>query len=120
MIEPPGWIQELDVLKLQQDKEHRLRDFRYHALPNLSSAQLFFIYYALDNCESGDSVYGEHLGHLLPAPYRVNVALRHVLEFWDAFQCPDGAAMARLPLVAACSVVRQDVWHRGLEADDDW
>ncbi|KAL1468908.1 hypothetical protein MTO96_041173, partial [Rhipicephalus appendiculatus] len=84
------------------------RDFRYRALPNLSSAQLFFIYYALDNCESGDAVYAGHLGHILPAPYRVNVAVRHVPDFWDAFQCPDGSIMAQLPLMAACSAVRQD------------
>ncbi|KAH6943527.1 hypothetical protein HPB50_023165 [Hyalomma asiaticum] len=93
------------------------RDFRYRALSNLSSAQLFFIYYALDNCESGDVVYAGHLGHMLPASYRVNVAVRHVLEFWDAFQCPEGSAMTQLTLAAACSVVRQDAWYRSLQVD---
>ncbi|KAK8772593.1 hypothetical protein V5799_024163, partial [Amblyomma americanum] len=103
---------------LPSDSQQR-GDFRYQDLPELSSTQLFFIYYALDNCESGDVVYAEQLGHRLPAAYRVNVALRHVLEFWDAFECPDGSAMARLPMAATCSVVEEDVWHRGLEPGND-
>ncbi|XP_077548515.1 uncharacterized protein LOC144161789 [Haemaphysalis longicornis] len=104
----------------------RVDDFRYTKLPDLTPEQLFFIYYAIDNCESGDVVYEEQLGHRLPAPYRVNVPLRHVAEFGDAFHCSAGSPMGQMPQYALCSVVRQDVWHRGLESslededDDQW
>ncbi|XP_077550456.1 uncharacterized protein LOC144163370 [Haemaphysalis longicornis] len=112
--------------KLLHVEELRDRDFRYARFPELTSEQLFFIYYAIDNCESGDVVYGEQLDHRLPAPYRVNVPLRHMVEFGDAFHCAAGSPMGRLPPYALCSVVRQDVWHRGLESsrededDDQW
>lgn len=72
------------------------QDFRFKRLPNVSADQLFFIYYALDNCESGDVVYKEHQGEWLPAEYRVNVPLRHVVEFPGLFQCSSDSHMARL------------------------
>ncbi|KAH8028487.1 hypothetical protein HPB51_017447 [Rhipicephalus microplus] len=69
-------------------------DYRFQDLPNVSSDALFFIYYALDNCESADTVYAEHRGHWLPAHYRVNAALRHVDEFAREFGCTPATDMA--------------------------
>ncbi|XP_049276407.1 uncharacterized protein LOC125760401 [Rhipicephalus sanguineus] len=69
-------------------------DYRFQDLPNVSSDALFFIYYALDNCESADTVYAEHRGQWLPAHYRVNAALRHVDEFAHEFGCAPATDMA--------------------------
>ncbi|KAH9371824.1 hypothetical protein HPB48_021608 [Haemaphysalis longicornis] len=68
-------------------------DFRFARLPSLSADQLFFVYYALDNCEAADRVYQEHRGHRLlcalprqrsppkhcriPGHIRVRAGLRH-------------------------------------------
>ncbi|XP_065309646.1 treacle protein-like [Dermacentor albipictus] len=80
-------------------------DFRLQDLPDTSSDALFFIYYALDNCESADTVYAEHRGHWLPAHYRVNAALRHVDEFAHAFGCAPAADMA--PRAVTCNVLKR-------------
>ncbi|KAL3238821.1 hypothetical protein MRX96_021851 [Rhipicephalus microplus] len=62
-------------------------DYRLPGLPDVSSDQLFFIYFALDNCHSEDAV--RH-GRLTPAAVdelRVGAPLKYVAEFSDAFQC---------------------------------
>ncbi|XP_049527447.1 uncharacterized protein LOC119458884 [Dermacentor silvarum] len=80
-------------------------DFRFKDLPNMTSDALFFLYYALDNCESADSVYAEHRGHWLPAHYRVNAALRHVDEFAREFGCAPTTGMA--PKTLTCNVLKR-------------
>ncbi|KAK8787722.1 hypothetical protein V5799_022498 [Amblyomma americanum] len=69
-------------------------DFRFQDLPDFNSGALFFLYYALDNCESADPVYEEHLGSWMPAHYRVNAALRHVPNFASEFNCTGAQPMA--------------------------
>ncbi|KAH8037620.1 hypothetical protein HPB51_015054 [Rhipicephalus microplus] len=62
-------------------------DYRLPGLPDVSSDQLFFIYFALDNCHSEDAV--RH-GRLTPAAVdelRVSAPLKYLAEFSDAFQC---------------------------------
>ncbi|XP_065297361.1 uncharacterized protein [Dermacentor albipictus] len=88
-------------------------DFRFAQLPELSVDQLFFVYYALDNCEAADKVYQEHRGHWLPAHYRVNVPLRNVVEFAELFRCPADADMVRVSFVPRCAVVAVDRWDHG-------
>ncbi|XP_049517181.1 uncharacterized protein LOC125942948 [Dermacentor silvarum] len=85
-------------------------DFRFSQLPDLSVDQLFFVYYALDNCEAADRVYQEHRGHWLPAHYRVNVPLRNVVEFAELFKCPPDSDMVRVSFVPRCTVVAVDRW----------
>ncbi|KAH7961792.1 hypothetical protein HPB52_012155 [Rhipicephalus sanguineus] len=85
-------------------------DFRLAQLPGLSVDQLFFIYYALDNCEAADLVYQEQRGHWLPAHYRVNVPLRNVVEFAEIFNCPPDSDMVRVSFVPRCTVVTVDRW----------
>ncbi|XP_077553522.1 neprilysin-1-like [Haemaphysalis longicornis] len=87
------------------------RDFRYERLPDLSSDALFFVYYALDNCESSDVVYKEHAGHWLPADYRVNLPLRHLVEFASLFNCSADTDMGRIRARHACAVVTPDTWN---------
>ncbi|KAK8773871.1 hypothetical protein V5799_011596 [Amblyomma americanum] len=68
-------------------------DFRYRRLPSLSVEALFFVYYALDNCETSDPVYkGDQR---LPAEHRVNLPLRHLAEFAPLFNCSADAVMGR-------------------------
>ncbi|KAK8765920.1 hypothetical protein V5799_007297 [Amblyomma americanum] len=81
-------------------------DFRFKDLPEFSSDALFFLYYALDNCESADTVYAEHQGTWMPAHYRVNAALRHVKEFAEPFSCSDGDQMALSAQM--CHVLKKD------------
>ncbi|KAK8781329.1 hypothetical protein V5799_017330 [Amblyomma americanum] len=81
-------------------------DFRFKDLPEFSSDALFFLYYALDNCESADTVYAEHRGTWMPAHYRVNAALRHVKEFAEPFSCSDGDQMALSAQM--CHVLKKD------------
>ncbi|XP_077523504.1 neprilysin-2-like [Amblyomma americanum] len=81
-------------------------DFRFKDLPEFSSDALFFLYYALDNCESADTVYAEHRGTWMPARYRVNAALRHVKEFAEPFECRDGDQMALSAQM--CHVLKKD------------
>ncbi|EEC18980.1 endothelin-converting enzyme, putative [Ixodes scapularis] len=76
-------------------------DFRFKNLPELSAEQLFFVYYALDNCESTDAVYDAKLENALPARYRVNLPLRQLDEFFLAFQCSDPSNPTQ-PRAAAC------------------
>nr|XP_050030008.2 membrane metallo-endopeptidase-like 1 [Dermacentor andersoni] len=66
-------------------------DLRFKDLPDVTAQQLFFIYFALDNCESADPAY--HSGGL-SAKQRVNVPLRHLGRFAAAFKCRRGAPMA--------------------------
>ncbi|XP_065310243.1 serine/arginine repetitive matrix protein 2-like [Dermacentor albipictus] len=66
-------------------------DLRFKDLPDVTAQQLFFIYFALDNCESADPAY--HSGGL-SAKQRVNVPLKHLGRFAAAFQCQRGAPMA--------------------------
>ncbi|KAH7972882.1 hypothetical protein HPB52_018437 [Rhipicephalus sanguineus] len=91
----------------------RVGNTRYAKLPNVSPERLFLMYYALDNCESSDAVHVEHGGHLLPAAYRVNLPLRHLVEFAHVFGCsPDSEGMVRFPLGrrSSCAVVLPDSW----------
>ncbi|KAH7937282.1 hypothetical protein HPB49_010013 [Dermacentor silvarum] len=85
-------------------------DFRYQRLPGLSAEALFFVYYALDNCENSDLVYKEHQGHWLPAEYRVNLPLRHLVEFAPLFNCSADTNMGRMGLGRTCAVVTPDTW----------
>uniref|UniRef100_A0A147BJ14 Uncharacterized protein n=1 Tax=Ixodes ricinus TaxID=34613 RepID=A0A147BJ14_IXORI len=62
-------------------------DFRFDGLPELSAARLFFVYYALDNCESTGVAYDGGPSVDLPASYRVNMPLRYLEEFISAFRC---------------------------------
>ncbi|KAK8773391.1 hypothetical protein V5799_012077 [Amblyomma americanum] len=75
----------------------------------MSADHLFFVYYALDNCESSDEVHQDQAG--LPAPYRVNLPLRHLVEFAPVFGCPD-TGMAHFPQGrrSSCAVVLPDSW----------
>ncbi|KAH9370868.1 hypothetical protein HPB48_021951 [Haemaphysalis longicornis] len=86
------------------------QDFRYQRLPQLSSDALFFVYYALDNCESSDVVYKEHAGHWLPADYRVNLPLRHLVEFASLFNCSADTDMGRMIAGHTCNVVSPGTW----------
>ncbi|KAK8781590.1 hypothetical protein V5799_017070 [Amblyomma americanum] len=81
-------------------------DFRFKGLPEFSSDALFFLYYALDNCESADTVYAEHQGTWMHARYRVNAAQRHVQEFAEQFGCRDGDQMALSAQM--CHVLKKD------------
>ncbi|KAK8781589.1 hypothetical protein V5799_017069, partial [Amblyomma americanum] len=81
-------------------------DFRFKDLPEFSSDALFFLYYALDNCEWADTVYAEHQGTWKHARYRVNAALRHVEEFAEQFGCRDGDQMALSANM--CHVLKKD------------
>ncbi|KAH6922594.1 hypothetical protein HPB50_017020 [Hyalomma asiaticum] len=74
-------------------------DFRLAPLPELTSEQLFFAYYARDNCECSDDAYKAHsyvTNGRLPPEQRVNFALRHLPAFGEAFHCPRDAPMRPL------------------------
>ncbi|CAN7995726.1 unnamed protein product, partial [Ixodes hexagonus] len=71
-------------------------DFRFEEFPELSADQLFFVYYALDNCESVGAVHVVDQDVTLPARYRVNLPLRHLDQFSSAFKCPKGSALSAL------------------------
>lgn len=65
-------------------------DFRLQSLAHVTSEQLFFLYYALDNCERSDKPYRSRQFKAwkhLPPEYRVNLPLRHLPQFAQAFQC---------------------------------
>lgn len=72
-------------------------DLRLEDLPKVTAHQLFFIYFALDNCESTDPAF--HSGRA-KAKQRVNMPLRHLSQFAEAFRCPPGAPMAGLDCVS--------------------
>ncbi|CAN7979625.1 unnamed protein product [Ixodes pacificus] len=82
-------------------------DFRLKGLPDLSADMLFFVYYALDNCESADDVYKEHSGDWLPAEYRVNMPLRHIDEFGEVFGCTNDSIMTHVNS-GKCSVLTSE------------
>ncbi|KAH6941567.1 hypothetical protein HPB50_020457 [Hyalomma asiaticum] len=80
-------------------------DLRLKNLPHVSARQLFFIYFALDNCAEGDeSVHWTRL----PAEQLVNVPLRHTNHFAEAFNCRGGQdRMAASPGSEFCEVFRR-------------
>lgn len=69
-----------------------MKDFRLVDM-NMTSDQLFFVYYALDNCERADSRALRRLPLRLPGRERVNVPLRHYPPFAKQFNCRPGDAM---------------------------
>ncbi|XP_064470983.1 uncharacterized protein LOC135385545 [Ornithodoros turicata] len=81
-------------------------DFRLTTLRNVSSDQLFFMYYALDNCEYSDQAYRAHdflHKHRVPPEHRVNLPLRNLPQFARAFNCsPQDYMKAPIP----CSTLR--------------
>ncbi|KAL1414326.1 hypothetical protein MTO96_007570 [Rhipicephalus appendiculatus] len=62
-------------------------DFRYNGLPEMSSEQLFFVYFALDHCEESDEVHRVDRAHGLTPEHRVNLPLRSTAAFAEAFKC---------------------------------
>ncbi|XP_065298091.1 uncharacterized protein [Dermacentor albipictus] len=81
-------------------------DFRLSTLPEVSSDQLFFLYYALDHCELSDAVFESRQFEAyrrLPSAVRVNMAVRQSTRFAQAFRCPPSS-----PMVAGepCQVLR--------------
>ncbi|KAL1428025.1 hypothetical protein MTO96_000362 [Rhipicephalus appendiculatus] len=95
-------------------------DFRLLSLVDVTSEQLFFLFYALDNCERSDKPYRSHqfkAWQVLPPEYRVNIPLRHLPQFAQAFQCNASSGNSwhrRLPPMVApeesrCDTVRWNV-----------
>ncbi|KAH7935172.1 hypothetical protein HPB52_004635 [Rhipicephalus sanguineus] len=78
-------------------------DLRLSGLEGSSARQLFFIYFALDNCESRAP--GFHKSSM-SAEDRVNVPLKHIKQFAEAYQCKAHDPMAS-PSHGACSVMRR-------------
>ncbi|KAH7935933.1 hypothetical protein HPB52_015235 [Rhipicephalus sanguineus] len=80
-------------------------DLRFKQLPHMSARQLFFIYFALDNCADEDeSIHWNRL----PAEQLVNVPLRHTRQFAEAFRCRGGQdRMAASPGSEFCEVFRR-------------
>ncbi|KAH7968548.1 hypothetical protein HPB52_009560 [Rhipicephalus sanguineus] len=79
-------------------------DFRFAQLPDLSSDQLFFVYYALDNCERSDDAYQARVFDArfkLPPEERVNFPLLQMDAFKRAFGCRGRSPMAT---ASQCSV----------------
>ncbi|KAH6938670.1 hypothetical protein HPB50_011695 [Hyalomma asiaticum] len=65
-------------------------DFRLQPLADVTSEQLFFLYYAFDNCERSDKPYRSRqfrAWQRLPPEHRVNMPLRHLPQFAQAFRC---------------------------------
>ncbi|KAK8784092.1 hypothetical protein V5799_009546 [Amblyomma americanum] len=88
-------------------------DLRLNNLPDVTAHQLFFIYFALDNCESVDPAF--HAARL-SAKDRVNVPLRQLRQFADAFSCGTGSSMVAVGQ-ESCQVSRPGWQHRsGSEA----
>ncbi|KAH6934944.1 hypothetical protein HPB50_002310 [Hyalomma asiaticum] len=91
---------------LRVDRIWRL-DFRFVPLANVSAEQLFFLYYALDNCERSDRTHRAHeygTWRRLPAEQRVNLPLRQMSHFAEAFGfLPGRDAMAPAD---SCGVLR--------------
>ncbi|XP_064473880.1 uncharacterized protein LOC135388329 [Ornithodoros turicata] len=81
-------------------------DFRLSNVPEMSADQLFFVYYALDNCEASDTIYHKRMFETrlqLPAEDRVNFPLTQMAEFKAAFGCQGKSAMGS---TSPCSVVQ--------------
>ncbi|KAK8763716.1 hypothetical protein V5799_033669 [Amblyomma americanum] len=79
-------------------------DFRFALLPDLTAEQLFFVYYALDNCEASDDDYRARAFETrfeLPPEDRVNFPLLQMDAFKRAFSCRGRSPMATAP---QCSV----------------
>ncbi|CAN8005914.1 unnamed protein product [Ixodes hexagonus] len=71
-------------------------DFRLAGLLQLSSEQLFFVAYALDNCEASDDVFRRHSFQTtfrLPPEDRVNFPLSQLEAFAQAFSCHRNSPM---------------------------
>ncbi|CAN7992937.1 unnamed protein product [Ixodes hexagonus] len=82
-------------------------DFRYANLRQLSASQLFFVYYALDQCEHSDAAFQRRQFLLRGQPsagMRVNLPLRHVPAFAEAFGCGYGD---NLRASAVCQSLRR-------------
>ncbi|XP_037556115.1 serine/arginine repetitive matrix protein 2 [Dermacentor silvarum] len=79
-------------------------DLRLAGLESSSARQLFFIYFALDNCQSTAPAFHRSL---MSAEDRVNVPLKHIKQFAEAYHCKpqDPMASARH---GSCSVMRRD------------
>ncbi|KAL1415529.1 hypothetical protein MTO96_033444 [Rhipicephalus appendiculatus] len=70
--------------------------YRFVTLPDYTSTQLFFLYYALDHCEMDYEGFErrQFVQRKRPPPkMRVNLPLRHVEAFADAFGCRRGDQM---------------------------
>ncbi|CAN7989330.1 unnamed protein product, partial [Ixodes hexagonus] len=78
-------------------------DFRLRGLEQLSSDQLFFVYYALDNCQRADGQALRRLSSPLPGQERVNVPLRNWPPFGRHWGCQPGQAMVA---PRACALLR--------------
>ncbi|XP_070392352.1 nucleolar and coiled-body phosphoprotein 1-like [Dermacentor albipictus] len=93
-------------------------NFRFASLANVSADQLFFLYYALDNCEHSDRTHRAHeysAWRRLPAEQRVNLPLRQMARFAEAFGCePRRSAMAPMN---RCGVLRWPAPRPGLSND---
>ncbi|KAL1416854.1 hypothetical protein MTO96_027450 [Rhipicephalus appendiculatus] len=76
-------------------------DDRLADLPAMTAQKLFFVYLALDNCEPTRTVEGGGI----PALLRVNLPLRHVPQFAEAFNCSPADHMALSPGMW-CNVLR--------------
>ncbi|KAH9372594.1 hypothetical protein HPB48_019113 [Haemaphysalis longicornis] len=92
-----------DVLRRRRSWES---DYRFRDLPDKSAQQLFFVYFALDNCESTPAAFHRRSG--VPAKVRVNLALRHTRQFSRAFGCSLADPMA-LSAADSCDVLRRNV-----------
>ncbi|XP_072144489.1 neprilysin-1-like [Dermacentor andersoni] len=82
--------------------------FRLSTLPDLSSDQLFFVWYALDNCENSDPAYQirqYETWKRLPPDLAVNFPLRHLARsFGEAFGCQPGSFMRPLRHSGTCNL----------------
>ncbi|KAH6935287.1 hypothetical protein HPB50_005022 [Hyalomma asiaticum] len=70
--------------------------YGFLTLPDYTSTQLFFMYYALDHCQRDFEGFERRQlleRKLPPAKIRVNLPLRHVGAFADAFGCRRGDQM---------------------------
>ncbi|KAH7948185.1 hypothetical protein HPB52_019124 [Rhipicephalus sanguineus] len=73
-------------------------DIRFANMADVTSTQLFFVYYALDHCERGvsEDAGDEHtrrellLRRRLPSSAMVNLPLRNMPVFTEAFRCVPG------------------------------
>nr|XP_050025907.2 uncharacterized protein LOC126521291 [Dermacentor andersoni] len=85
-----SWSDTQEMLDTRRiwDKDLRLKGFE-----NLSSDQLFFVYYALDNCQRSDAQAQRRLPWALGGQERVNGPLRHWAPFAKHFGCIDGEPM---------------------------
>ncbi|KAH9366373.1 hypothetical protein HPB48_018134 [Haemaphysalis longicornis] len=75
-------------------------DLRLKGLENITATQLFFIYFALDNCESTDPAFHQNR---LSAMHRVNLPLKQLRQFGQAFRCGPQAPMVA---TSVCSVTQ--------------